>query len=72
MHSNVRTVFTFPLPDFYYANPALRPTELESDVGIQEVTIGQGIEALPYSDVDVHYTGRLEEGTVFRFECGSW
>jgi rhodanese-related sulfurtransferase len=34
-------------------------------VGIQEIKPGQGIEALPYSVVDVHYTGKLEEGMVF-------
>ena len=36
-----------------------------SDVDIQETKVGQGIEALSYSVVDVHYTGKLENGTIF-------
>ena len=35
------------------------------DVGIDEVNIGKGIDARPFSVVDVHYTGKLEDGTVF-------
>lgn len=41
-----------------------------SNVAIEEVKIGQGIEALPYSVVDVQYTGKLEEGTVFDSSVG--
>lgn len=36
-----------------------------ANVGIEEVQAGQGDEAVPYSVVDVHYTGKLEDGTVF-------
>ncbi len=36
-----------------------------ADVGIDEIQIGKGIDALPFSVVDVHYTGKLEDGTVF-------
>ena len=35
------------------------------DVGVEEIQVGEGIEALPFSVVDVHYTGRLEDGKVF-------
>ena len=35
------------------------------DVGIDEVEVGKGIDARPFSVVDVHYTGKLEDGTVF-------
>ncbi len=69
MHSNVRRYLLF-LCLIFITQPSLASHGAESDVGIQEVTIGQGIEALPYSDVDVHYTGRLEEGTVFDSSVG--
>jgi len=35
------------------------------DVGIDEIKVGKGIDARPFSVVDVHYTGKLEDGTVF-------
>ena len=35
------------------------------DVGIDEIQVGKGIDAKPFSVVDVHYTGKLEDGTVF-------
>lgn len=35
------------------------------DVDIDEVKQGDGVEALRFSIVDVHYTGRLEDGSVF-------
>lgn len=35
------------------------------DVGIKDIQMGEGNEALPFSVVDVHYTGRLTDGTVF-------
>jgi rhodanese-related sulfurtransferase len=35
------------------------------DVGIDEIRVGKGIIAVPFSVVDVHYTGKLEDGTVF-------
>ncbi|MFT5503080.1 MAG: rhodanese-related sulfurtransferase [Gammaproteobacteria bacterium] len=35
------------------------------EVDIKEVVIGQGVEAKPYSAVEVHYTGKLESGVVF-------
>ncbi len=41
-----------------------------SNVAIEEIKIGQGIEALPYSVVEVQYTGKLEEGTVFDSSVG--
>ena len=35
------------------------------EVAIEEVKIGQGVVAADFSVVDVHYTGKLEDGTVF-------
>jgi len=35
------------------------------DVGINEIKVGKGIDAQPFSVVDVHYSGKLEDGTVF-------
>ena len=35
------------------------------DVKIDEIDVGQGLEALPFSVVEVHYTGRLEDGKGF-------
>lgn len=37
----------------------------EASVAIEEIAQGSGLEASPYSIVDVHYTGKLEDGTVF-------
>ncbi len=46
--------------------PVLQATQLnQPQVKIDEVEVGQGLEALRYSIVDVHYTGRLESGEVF-------
>lgn len=36
-----------------------------AEVKIDEIEVGQGLEALRYSDIEVHYTGRLENGEVF-------
>lgn len=41
-----------------------------SEVAIQEVKIGQGDAASSFSVVDVHYTGKLEDGTVFDSSIG--
>lgn len=40
------------------------------EVDIQEVLIGQGLTAVPFSVVDVQYTGKLEDGTVFDSSTG--
>ncbi len=37
----------------------------EVDVKIDEIEVGQGLEASRFSVVDVHYTGKLEDGQVF-------
>ncbi len=37
----------------------------EPEVKIDEIEVGQGLEALRFSVVDVHYTGKLEDGKVF-------
>jgi rhodanese-related sulfurtransferase len=37
----------------------------EAQVKIDEINVGEGLEALRFSVVDVHYTGRLESGEVF-------
>ena len=36
-----------------------------AEVKIDEIEVGQGLEALRFSDIEVHYTGRLEDGEVF-------
>ncbi len=41
-----------------------------SSVAIEEIKIGKGSEALPFSVVDVQYTGKLEAGTVFDSSIG--
>jgi rhodanese-related sulfurtransferase len=40
------------------------------DVDMQDIVVGEGPEALPYSTVEVHYTGKLEDGTVFDSSVG--
>jgi rhodanese-related sulfurtransferase len=46
--------------------PVLHATHgSEAHLKIEEIEVGQGLEALPYSVVDVHYTGRLDGGKVF-------
>lgn len=37
----------------------------EAEVKIDEIEVGKGLEALRFSVVQVHYTGRLEGGEVF-------
>ncbi len=36
-----------------------------ADVKIDEVEVGEGLEAMRFSVVDVHYTGKLQDGKVF-------
>ncbi len=45
--------------------PLLHAAHGGPDVKIDEVEVGQGPEALRFSVVDVHYTGRLQDGKVF-------
>ena len=35
------------------------------DLEVEDIEIGTGLEAVPGKTVSVHYTGRLEDGTVF-------
>ena len=35
------------------------------DLEVEDIEVGTGAEALPGKTVSVHYTGRLEDGTVF-------
>lgn len=37
----------------------------EVEVKTEEIEVGRGLEALRFSDVEVHYTGRLDNGKVF-------
>lgn len=39
-------------------------------VDTKDLKVGEGIEASPYSVVDVHYTGKLEDGSVFDSSTG--
>ena len=41
-----------------------------ADVDMQDIVVGEGAEALPYSTVEVHYTGKLEDGKVFDSSVG--
>ena len=46
--------------------PALYAThEKVPEVKIDEIDVGEGLEALRFSVVDVHYTGKLDNGQVF-------
>ncbi len=47
------------------ALPGYAGHDAGAKVGIEEIKIGQGKEALIYSDVEVHYSGSLQDGTVF-------
>ena len=64
MHFNVRK-YLLCLCLIFIVQTGLASHGAESEVGIQVVKFGQGIAALPFSVVDVHYTGKLEDGTVF-------
>ncbi len=45
--------------------PLLHATHGGPDVKIDEVEVGKGLEAMRFSVVDVHYTGKLQDGKVF-------
>ena len=45
--------------------PLLHASHGGPDVKIDEISVGEGLEALRFSVVDVHYTGRLDNGEVF-------
>lgn len=64
MFFNVRSYFLC-LCLMLIAQTSLASHGAEADVGIQETSVGKGLEALLYSVVDVHYTGKLEDGTIF-------
>lgn len=57
--------FLFCLCLLLTAQTSYASHEVAPDVAIQETEVGQGVEALSFSVVDVHYTGKLEDGTVF-------
>ena len=42
----------------------------EVDVGIEVIETGTGDEAVPFANIDVHYTGKLADGTVFDSSVG--
>ncbi|MDR1088154.1 MAG: FKBP-type peptidyl-prolyl cis-trans isomerase [Coriobacteriales bacterium] len=48
-----------------YSSPEGVSTALAQGLVIVDDTVGEGEEALPGSTVQVHYTGTLEDGTVF-------
>ncbi len=64
MISNIRNCFLF-LCLILVANPGYAAHGKMPDVGMEDVKIGEGPEALPFSTVEVHYTGKLEDGKVF-------
>ena len=47
------------------APPATAAHGKDVEVGIEQISEGQGAEAVAFAVVDVHYTGRLENGDVF-------
>ena len=69
MLSCVRSYFVF-LGLILIAQTSYASHGPEVDVSIQETKVGQGIAALSFSVVDVHYTGKLEDGTVFDSSSG--
>ncbi len=69
MLCNVRNYF-YCLLLIFIAPTSFASHGTEADVKIEEIGIGQGVEALPYSVVDVHYTGKLEDGTIFDSSVG--
>ena len=48
-----------------FVSPLYAAHDKGAQVKIDEINVGQGPEALRFSVVDVHYTGRLENGEVF-------
>lgn len=69
MLSNIRS-YLLCLCLILIAQPSYASHGTAPDVAIEEIKVGQGIEALPFSVVDVHYTGKLEEGTIFDSSTG--
>lgn len=64
MFSNIRNCFLC-LCLTLVANPGYAAHGKMPDVDIKDVDIGKGPAALPFSNVVVHYTGKLEDGKVF-------
>ena len=64
MFSNIRSCFLY-LCLILVANPGYAAHGKMPEVGMEDVEVGEGLEALPFSVVEVHYTGKLEDGTVF-------
>jgi peptidylprolyl isomerase len=58
-----------PLPDAKgdeaFAGEPLQKSELEGGLMIEDFALGEGRVAASGDNVDVHYTGRLDDGTVF-------
>jgi rhodanese-related sulfurtransferase len=68
MVNGIKTLLSFFL--IFFVQSSLASHGAESDVDIKEVMVGQGVEAKAYSAVEVHYTGKLESGTVFDSSIG--
>jgi rhodanese-related sulfurtransferase len=69
MLTNVRSYFVF-LCLILIAQTGYASHGPEAEVSIEETKTGQGSEAISYSVVDVHYTGKLEDGTIFDSSAG--
>jgi FKBP-type peptidyl-prolyl cis-trans isomerase len=53
-----------------FSSPAGPEVTLDGGLKVQDFVIGTGAEAVVGSRVEVHYTGKLENGTVFDSSIG--
>jgi FKBP-type peptidyl-prolyl cis-trans isomerase len=54
-----------PKPETAYAGEPLSRVELEGGLIIEEFAAGEGAAASKGDNIEVHYTGKLDDGTVF-------
>lgn len=62
---NLLTSITFLLVFFTIHNISANPVTLKNGLIIENLRVGSGKEAVPNDTVEVHYVGRLEDGTKF-------
>ena len=59
----IKNIFGFFTAVLFFSHTSLAADQ--GGVDIQDQVVGNGDEATPYSEVTVHYTGRLENGEKF-------